>query len=268
MLWTPTDRLCDLHFHTHLSWDGYGSLTAYCEAALRKGLAVLGVTDHHDVDVDDPEYSPLDYEASVQEVAEARRLYGDRLTVLHGVEVDYQHEFEDAIRHWLEERRAQGGFDYVIGSVHRVGGRSVSRTAVLAEADRAEWFALYCERIRRSALSGMFHIIGHLEYGTKRAPVGTEDATWRAELAREAIAAVVSSGCVLEVNTAGLRHGAGQTYPGAAMLRLYREAGGRLVTLGSDAHSPDQCGTGLAPALRVIEEAGLRPAVPSVRRDP
>ena len=50
---------------------------------------------------------------------------------------------------------------------------------------------------------------------------------------------LISHGKCLEVNSAGLKYGLGETNPARDVLRRYRELGGELLTVGSDAHAPE-----------------------------
>lgn len=53
------------------------------------------------------------------------------------------------------------------------------------------------------------------------------------------LTSVIDHGLLLEVNTSGYRAGMGAPMPDATILSLYKDLGGRLVSVGSDAHSPD-----------------------------
>ena len=52
-------------------------------------------------------------------------------------------------------------------------------------------------------------------------------------------------GLALEINTSGLRQKIGETLPGKKFLTRYRELGGELLTIGSDAHLPGDLGAGV-----------------------
>lgn len=61
----------------------------------------------------------------------------------------------------------------------------------------------------------------------------------------------------IEVNTSGLRQGAGETMPGIRCLKLYKALGGTVITVGSDAHLPEDVGSGFIEALGLVKEAGF-----------
>ena len=69
----------------------------------------------------------------------------------------------------------------------------------------------------------------------------------------------VENGTGIEVNTSGLRNALiGETIPGFDVVRRYRELGGEIITLGSDAHMVSDAGGGLREGLELIRNAGFR----------
>jgi histidinol-phosphatase (PHP family) len=77
------------------------------------------------------------------------------------------------------------------------------------------------------------------------------------ELYEPVLRALIESGTALEVNASGLRQVPRETYPSAAIVRWYRELGGRNVTIGSDAHRTEWFAYGLATAYRHAARAGF-----------
>jgi len=62
---------------------------------------------------------------------------------------------------------------------------------------------------------------------------------------------VAAAGRVLEVNT--------NRRPFPEIVRWWREAGGKVITFGSDAHYPGGVGGGFAQAVAMVEALGFRP---------
>ena len=73
----------------------------------------------------------------------------------------------------------------------------------------------------------------------------------------ESVARLLKSrGMSIEVSTAGLRRGAGAPYPAEELLRACVKAG-VTVTLGSDAHTPQDVGRDYDVALRLLRAVGV-----------
>lgn len=257
----PPDRdlPLDTHLHTDQSPDSRVSIDVYCAAAVERGIAEIAITDHVDFDPRDPAYRYVpddERERTVRDAAE--RWAGLGLTVRFGAEITYLRRWEDDIRAHLAERR----YDFTIGSVHDWpespyrGGRL---GAEFADRPIDEIVGPYFEQIVAAARSGLFDTIGHLDnvkrYLVRRVEPAVLDAA--PELYEPALRALVESGTGLEINTSGLRHPVGTTYPPAWTVARFRELGGERVTIGSDAHAKEQFAFGLARGYRVAATAGF-----------
>ena len=69
---------------------------------------------------------------------------------------------------------------------------------------------------------------------------------------------LIENGKCLECNTGGIRYGLGDTNPCADVFRFYRELGGELITIGSDAHTPKTLGIGFEQCREMLKGYGFR----------
>ena len=79
---------------------------------------------------------------------------------------------------------------------------------------------------------------------------------------------VVKRHIALEVNTSGIGSFYGEYMPYASILRKYREMGGYLITLASDAHTADRTGNGFDDAVRMLKDLGFTNAYYYKKRMP
>jgi len=172
-----------------------------------------------------------------------------------GVECDFVPGAEDRTATLLEAR----DFDYVVGSVHFVGEVAVDHEGWDAwEGMRGpdEVWRRYFEALAECARSGLFDILAHPDlvkvWGRAR-PLPERDPRHYYEPAVEAIAA---SGIAVEVSTAGLRKPVSELYPSSAFAEMCVEAGAAFA-LSSDAHLPEQVGSGYKRALEFLAELGV-----------
>ena len=249
--------------HTQFSWDAdRGDMEATCRRAVEIGLPAIAFTEHADFAGGGyPEYHPLDLTAYRCEVERCRSLFPD-LRVLIGVELGQPHRFPAEAAAVL----AAGPLDRVLGSVHCVpsddGLRDVSVDGMLAADRAAATVRAYFAELLALVESGQpFEVLAHLDYPKRywpHAELPYRDEDHEEEI-RAVLRAAAARGSVLEVNTtrgADPRRG---LCPGPAVLGWWVDAGGRAVSLGSDAHDPDRIAGGFAPAARMIEAAGFRP---------
>ena len=119
----------------------------------------------------------------------------------------------------------------------------------------------YWEEEREVIAWGQFDALGHLTYplryieGDHGIPV---DLSKHQEAIDGIFRALIDSGKALEVNTSGLRQKIGRALPDLPLVRRYRELGGELVTLGSDAHCVEDLGKGIEAGMDLLREAGFR----------
>ncbi len=250
--------LSDLHCHSTNSCDGRATVEAMCQRAVELGLERIAFTEHVDFEPKDPGYGCYDPERSLRDIEAARERFGDRLTVLTGIEVDYQPEFHDETARFLEGKQ----YDLVVGAVHYVHHEWVEKDYVESRT-MAEAYPAYFRAVQTAAETSLFQVIAHFDlckrfghrvYGPYD-PLDFEDAV------RAALAAIAQRDMALEINTSGLRQPPGEPYPPAQVVRWFREVGGRRVCLGSDAHEPVQMALGFHEAARTARSAGFTEAV-------
>jgi histidinol-phosphatase (PHP family) len=256
-------KLVDLHVHSSCSADGVSSIGDHARRAEALGLAEVGFCEHADFDPRDRGYDSLDLTRYDREFAAAQAtVSGVRLR--QGVEITYQAEREGEIRAWL----AAHPWDYVVASIHLVdyadGWAIISEPrameAYFTTHSQRQAYVPYFEEVLRAVRSGLADVLGHFDlvkrYGVRR--YGPFDPLAFEEEVRAVLRAAVEEGVALEINTSGLRQSPREPYPGLVVLRWYRQLGGELLTVGSDAHHSDDLGAGVAEALAVARAAGFR----------
>jgi histidinol-phosphatase (PHP family) len=256
-------KLVDLHVHSTLSADGESGIADHARRAAVLGLAEVGFCEHADFDPRDQAYKYLDMARYDQEIRAVRATMPG-VQVRKGVEITYQASLEDEIRAWLSEHAA----DYVVASVHLVeyadGWTLVSEpravTDYFKDHSQRQAYVPYFEELLRAVRCGLGDVLGHFDlikrYGTSQ--YGPFEPTCFEEEIREVLRSAVEKGVGLEINTSGWRQPPGEPYPALQVLRWYRELGGEILTVGSDAHHVDQLGAGISEALHLARVAGFR----------
>ncbi|MGO0123559.1 histidinol-phosphatase HisJ family protein [Desulfothermobacter acidiphilus] len=250
--------LIDYHVHTARCGHAVGSMQEYLRQAELLGLAELGFADHLPLYFLPPERRDAGLAMPMEElgeyVAEVEELRGKaRLSVKLGIEADYIPGWERELASLL----AAYPFDYVLGSVHFLDGWGFDNPAESAGYEKWDVDLLY-ERyfttLQRSVRSGLFDIVAHPDLIKK---FGFRPRGELLFLYRETVAAISEVDLAVEVNTAGLRHPVGEIYPSVEFLRLCRRYW-VPVTLGSDAHRPQDVGRDFDLALDLLCTVGYK----------
>ena len=259
-------KLHDQHLHSRHSIDSKADPVANCEQALAAGLGGLTFTEHYDMHPTERGTCQWDYDAIAATIEGLRRRFSPGLEIGFGIEVDYQAAQMEEILGYLDRHQ----FDVVLLSVHWCGGRPMHlrrRWQGLTAADmRRDYLAELrgaAEFCRELAAGGSrpFDIVSHLDY-VKRYLVDYWDTPLAALTEDELdpiLQAFIAAGVIPEINTAGLRRDEAEAYPTWEILERYRELGGELVSIGSDAHRSVDIGHGfdaVAARLKAIGFAG------------
>jgi len=73
------------------------------------------------------------------------------------------------------------------------------------------------------------------------------------EIIREILKVLIKNSKGIEINTSGFRRGLEETLPTREVLEWYRELGGEILTIGSDAHYVKHLGNGLDKGMNPIK---------------
>lgn len=252
--------LADYHTHSDCSPDGRETIARMAEAAVARGLDEICITDHVDTicwGSLQPRWD-FDWDKAQTELAEARRLYGDRLTIRLGAELGEAPMGFDRAERLLEE---SPGLDFVIGSVHMAGEKFHHFDLYYIEKkDETYYHSVidsYLEDVLRLARWGKFSVLGHLTLPLRYINENLgEELTFDGHFdqCREIFRALIESGCGIECNT----NRGHQPLPDAPLLKLYREQGGEIITLGSDAHSAEYVGCCIRERQELLRQCGFR----------
>lgn len=247
----------DYHMHTHFSCDSHATMAAMCQAAVDKGVAEVGFTEHYDLHPNETDCrDSFRLEPWSAELEACRAEFAGRLTIRAGIEIGEPHLFAAEARAML----ARYPFDYALGSLHWVGSNSVFDRAYYERNPAEVTFPAFFEELERMTRVGGFEILSHFDVPVRKAfPVYHRyDPKDYEDYIRPVLRNCVAQGLALDLNTAALRRRAKVLTPGLDILRWYVELGGERVTLGSDAHEPPQVGSHLVDAMDIARAAGLK----------
>jgi histidinol-phosphatase (PHP family) len=239
--------ICDLHVHTKHSYDGEEEMAALCERALVIGLTHICFTDHIDMNPQDSGCGIYDFESYFKEFDRVREKYVDKLTVLSGLEFAEPHLYCD-----LFEKIKRYPFDYTLGSMHWTRG-NYPKTYESSGWTLEQAYGYYWEEMEKMVEYGGFDAISHFDLPKRYLRHIVFEPGQILRIFRKA----VDNGIVMEINTSSLRAGASECMPGKELLELYRQAGGSVVTTGSDAHTIRDLGAGILEARTMLKAAGL-----------
>ena len=237
----------DSHVHTIFSVDADTTIAEAVRAAEEKKVGLV-ITDHMDWDFPAPFPDfRVDLEGFFREYAPLR---SEKL--LLGIELGLT---VNSIAR-ANEIAASHDFDFVLGSVHVMNGREVDDTLYL-EQDEREVYRAYLLEAAMLLETADVHAFAHVDYPLRTTSAELPYADYRMEFAA-LFDVLVRRNIVLELNTSRLADEVARANL-LAIYHAYRECGGQYVTLGSDAHEPQEIADNFTIAVDFLRETGLIP---------
>ena len=241
----------DYHMHSTISYDGHSAPEDMVGAAEAAGLKEICFTEHLDYQLNVPrEKSTFSLE---QYISAFQGIEACGVSIRHGAEVGLTPWNREEIHKDL----AAYPYDFVLGSVHFINDEDPYMPPYWVDKDPLQAEQRYFEEILTCVqLHDNFDVLGHMTYISKcRAhpcrrliPLGE----YR-DLVAEIMKVLISRGKGMELNTSGVDC-CGDFLPGVEYFKLFRDLGGEIVTVGSDAHNMDRVGQYCADACAILKE--------------
>lgn len=234
--------LSDNHMHTRYSPDSDAEPEQMILAAIEKGMKTICITDHMDKDyyVDGKEFV-FDLFQYKNELQALKEKYQDRIKLRIGVELGLQPHLQEFCRTVCESI----SFDFVIGSTHVAKGRDPYFPEFYqGRRDEDAYREVLVETLENIKKYQEFDSLGHLDYMVRYGKYREKEYSYKlfADEIDEILRFLIENGKGLEVNAGGLKYGLPFAHPHPDVLRRYRELGGEIITIGSDAHKPEHVG--------------------------
>lgn len=251
----------DCHLHSCHSGDSEAPMEDMIREGIRRGLTHMCFTEHNDFDYPVSKDTPqgmfeLNADAYLYDLIRLREKYAGQIKLLFGVELGLQPHLmrQNAIFAKAHD------YDFIIGSSHLCHGKDPYYPSFYENRSQEDAYREYFESILENlSVYSDFDVYGHLDYVVRYGPKKDEGYSYKMyqEVFDEILKRIVDMKKGIELNTAGLAKGLREPNPCAAVLKRYRELGGEIVTVGSDAHAPGQIAHAFGQACEILKECGF-----------
>ncbi len=246
----------DCHVHTKISHDGISSILEYLEVASKIGVDEITFTEHYD------DYTGVETSLETLDVDKYYKAYlscaSDSLVKTNfGIEIGLQPDIVSSIRKMVNSYP----FDFIIGSSHITCKKdmSVDRSFFDGYTRKQAYLRYFEEVLQNIKLYDEFDVYGHLDYVVRYGGYDSKVIDYKEfeEILDEILISLISKGKGIEINTSGIRYGLGSPHPNIDILRRYRQLGGEIITMGSDAHRCIDLGKDFDMAFDMLEDVNL-----------
>lgn len=249
----------DYHMHSSFSDDSQATQESMILQCIELGYHTICFTDHMDLDF------PLEFgggfvfntDIYTKQLNALQEKYSDKIKILRGVEY--------GLRPYLKEQfqilTQRNNFDFIIGSSHLVGTIDPYQKEYWDNITEEEGITKYLTAIYENIKTfDDFDVYGHIDYAIRYAPNKNKNYSYirYADLIDSIFTALIQKGKGIEVNTAGYKYGLGHPHPQTDILKRYKELGGEIITIGSDAHMPEHIGYDFDKVESLLKSIGFK----------
>ncbi len=263
--------IIDCHTHSRNSFDADNdTVIERCERAIELGLDAMAITDHCEVNrFYEKEHYIIDfeqkyddycfgkaYENSMAEITAAKEQYKDKVNLICGIELGQPLADMEVTEKILNDSR----LDFVIASMHEMPKHDDFAFLEYTEENVPGLLKKDFEEILKIAKWGKFDVLGHITYALRYIQgdyrIKVDMSPYR-DIIAEIFKEVIKNGKGIEINTSGLRQKYGYTFPTLDYIRLYKDLGGEIITVGSDSHSTADLTKGVREGIQLAKTAGF-----------
>lgn len=244
----------DYHMHSHFSADCSVSMEDMVVGAIQKGLKEICFTEHIDYDYPDEtivfEFDLQEYEETLQQL---QQKYEGQITIRKGIEIGVQPH----LLHRYEKLIADEAFDFIICSMHTTEKKSLHYKEIFTGRTIEDAYKIYYDELLYCVKNfKQFNVLGHVDL-VKRYSEEQPKANFHDELTA-IFNEIIPAGKGIELNTSGVRYGLPHAMPSDDVLKLYKECGGEIITLGSDAHRVSELAFQFRESLELLQSIGFK----------
>lgn len=268
----------DYHLHCEFSDDSNEPMENQVEQAINLGLEEMCFTDHVDYgikkDWDDPSgvewrngiehgaqvhmaLANVDYPKYFAKLKKMKEQYGDKITIKQGLEFGIQSITVDDFKKLYDKYKEE--LDFVLFSMHQVNNLEFWTQDFQKGKIQKEYNDEYYQEIYKTMkMFKDYSCLAHLDLLARYDLNGIYPFEKEEDIIAEILKQAISDGKGIEINTSSWHYGLKDTQPCRAILKLYKDLGGKIITVGSDAHKTEYLADHIKDAYEILKnEIGI-----------
>ena len=268
----------DYHLHCEYSDDSNEPMENQIQEAITLGLDEMCFTDHVDYgikrDWDDPEgiiirhaiehgkevdldLANVNYPKYFEALNMYQKKYASSISIKKGLEFGIQSITVDAYEKLYASY--QDDLDFILFSMHQVNNLEFWTQDFQKGKTQKEYNDEYYKEIYQTMQ--MFHhysCLAHLDLMARYDENGIYPFENEKDIIAEILKYAIRDGKGIEINTSSWKYGLKDTQPSRAILKLYKDLGGKIITVGSDAHETKYLASHIKDAYAILKnEIGI-----------
>lgn len=249
--------IMDSHVHTEFSPDSDSKMVDIIKRAIKLGLKQVIFTDHVDFDSPEEMFSyEINYLDYMNKINNLKYNYPN-IEILMGVEIGYQPHLNERLDKFLKSYP----FDFVICSIHSCDGLDFYNGDFFKGKTQRESYISYFKTIQESIENyNNFDVYGHLDAIVRYGNFPNKKVEYLdfKDVIDNILILIIKKGKGIELNTSGLRYNLGEMHPNIDIVKRYFELGGKIITLGSDAHEANDLCANFKEGIKILKDIGFK----------
>ncbi len=265
----------DYHLHSEFSDDSRERMENQIRRAIELGLDEMCFTDHVDYGIKKDwsegniewrggdamssgtdEMDPLanvNYPEYFAKIDRMRETFKGRIVIRKGLEFGIQTitvpQYQKLYETWKDQ------LDFVLLSMHQVNNLEFWTQDFQRGKTQQEYNEEYYREIYEvMKIFKDYSVLAHLDLIVRYDKEGVYPFEKVKDMIAEILKLAIEDGKGIELNTSSWKYGLKDTQPSRAILKLYKDLGGKIITAGSDAHVTKQLADHLDEGYRILKE--------------
>lgn len=252
----------DFHLHSSFSGDSDTPMEDMILKGISLGLDTMCFTEHNDMDfvyVNPQENGMFDLntDSYLYELIRLKEKYADKIRISFGVELGVQPH----LRRELAVYAKSFDFDFIIASSHLCNHKDPYDSSFYeGRSDEAAYREYFLSILDNLKVFSNFDVYGHLDYVVRYGK--TKDADYCYDKYKDIfdpiLETLIEKEKGIEINTGAISYNLRELNPCTDVIRRYKELGGEIITIGSDAHEPENIARGFDRAAEILTDCGFK----------
>lgn len=255
--------ICDMHVHSQNSHDSICPVAQMAETALQRNVACFAITDHCDIQYYVDRDMPGCIANSMCEIEKESEKFKGKVRILKGIEIGEGLWNETHTKEIL----SRYDYDVVISAVHAVRYENYTQPystidfSKMSSEDLKEYINQYfddvLEMLEKVPCDIMAHLTCPFKYINGKYKRNIDVRQYKDKIC-QILEVVIDNLIAMEINTSGVSTEYGNFMPDEWIIKKFKDMGGYLVTLGSDAHVSENLGKNFDSAIRLLKKYNFK----------
>lgn len=243
----------DYHLHSKFSFDSQESIEKIYIKAEEEGLKEICLTEHFSMNKNNVSYGFLDFQKYFEEINGYNSQKSESVKIKVGLEIGEGHLKINEIDEYLKDKK----IDFIIGSIHRINDIGIVKYIEMNNIKKV--YEDYFLELYKLADKGEYDVLGHMDLVQRYSWNEYDKYNYISylDLIDNILKKVIDRGKGIEINTSILKKH-NDFMPKFEIIKRYKDLGGEIITVGSDAHKCDRVGEGISLTYELLREVGFK----------